>query len=527
MGEKRIAIYIRLSLADEGIGRAKDESDSIVNQRSLIHRFLDNHAELSGYPRTEFVDDGYSGTNMERPAFQRMIAGIREGGFLACITKDFSRFSRDYIEMGDYLECLFPFLNVRYISINDGYDSQNYKGTTGGLDVVMRTIVYDAYSKDLSVKESAGKKQGRKKGRRSTGLPAYGYMPDPDRKGMDIIDPEAAAVVRRIFDLAVHGMPMAHIAEALNKDGIPTPAVYFREKHPETNKYGYVSPKAFWTTSTVRGILCRYTYTGASVGNVREQVRPCCRATVLAKREDWIVVPNMHEAIITEEEFEKAQGRMNRPGTGGAGKEQFPLKSLVVCGNCGRRLIRKKEKNIMFCRYGSYGGDPLCAVHISPDMDTLEHNVYEAIADYIMMADGRRRQQREARDRHLIAIRNEVKDLAVAQKRIDALKKEKFRCYERYCAGELDKDGYLAKKKEMDSELEMLGNMLSSGETHIKEIENEIAGIRSESEAVCEVYRKEKELTYDMAHAFVEKVIIYPDERIEIKWKFKDCLGQQ
>ena len=151
MNDVRIAIYIRLSMADEETGKSRDESNSIIHQRMLIHHFLDTHPTLSGYPRTEFVDDGFSGTNTDRPAFQRMIAMIKTGQYNLCITKDFSRFARDYIEMGDYLECLFPFLHVRYISINDGYDSDDYKGTTGGLDVVMRSIVYAAYSRDLFV----------------------------------------------------------------------------------------------------------------------------------------------------------------------------------------------------------------------------------------------------------------------------------------------------------------------------------------------------------------------------------------
>ena len=127
MPDMRIAVYIRLSNADEETGRGKDESNSVINQRSLIHHFLDSHPELSSYPRTEFVDDGFSGTNMDRPAFQRMVRAIRDGRFNCCITKDFSRFARDYVEMGDYLEQLFPLLKVRYISINDGYDSCDYQ----------------------------------------------------------------------------------------------------------------------------------------------------------------------------------------------------------------------------------------------------------------------------------------------------------------------------------------------------------------------------------------------------------------
>ena len=148
-----IGIYIRLSMADEDTGNgSKAESDSIGNQRMLINRYLDNHPTLSKYPRLEFADDGYTGTNFHRPQFAAMMEKVRHGEINLICVKDFSRFSRDYIETGNYLECTFPFMGVRFISINDGYDSDDYKGTTGGLEVVMRSIIYAAYSKDLSVK---------------------------------------------------------------------------------------------------------------------------------------------------------------------------------------------------------------------------------------------------------------------------------------------------------------------------------------------------------------------------------------
>lgn len=279
-----IAIYVRLSMADEDTGKVKDESNSIVNQRNFIHQFLDNHAELSKCPRTEFVDDGFTGTNTACPAFQDMIRKIREGRFHVCVTKDFSRFSRDYIEMGDYLECLFPFLRVRYISINDGYDSEKYKGTTGGLEMVMRNIVYAAYSKDLSAKEVAGKMQSRKKGRRASGDPAYGYMPDPYRKSMDIIDLEAAVVVRKIFDLAVAGAKVGEIAQTLNDENIPTPVAHYQRKHPEAKRYRNLSERKRWDYASVLNILKRYTYTGASVGHLRKVAVPCSKSSVRVKK---------------------------------------------------------------------------------------------------------------------------------------------------------------------------------------------------------------------------------------------------
>lgn len=137
MKEYNIAIYIRLSVADEDTGTFKVESDSIGNQRSLINRFLDRHPALAKYPRTEFCDDGFTGTNTNRPAFTDMLNRVKKGEFNLICVKDFSRYSRDYIEIGDCLECLFPFLGVRFISVNDNYDSDDYTASTGGLDVVI------------------------------------------------------------------------------------------------------------------------------------------------------------------------------------------------------------------------------------------------------------------------------------------------------------------------------------------------------------------------------------------------------
>ena len=381
MLEKRIAVYIRLSSADEDTGRAKDESNSVKGQRNIINYFLDNHSELSNYPRTEFVDDGFTGTNTNRPAFQRMIADIKAGKYFCCITKDFSRFSRDYIEWGDYLEYLFPFLGVRYISINDNYDSKDYKGTTGGIDVIMRAIIYDAYSKDLSLKVKSGKAQARKKGHRN-GFPAYGYKRDPNRKGMDIIDPEAAAVVRRIFTATIDGMKIGEIAQMLNDENIPTPSMYFRMKNPGNRKFHNTSSKQRWDYGVVRDILNRYTYTGAAVGGLREQLFPCKRSSVKKSREEWIIVPNMHEAIITTEEYELAQMTRKKIKMPQRKTILFPLKSVVICANCLRRMDKMPSK-VFFCKYRSHEGDEECKnSHIQEPK--LEQIVFQAIYKRIM-----------------------------------------------------------------------------------------------------------------------------------------------
>lgn len=525
MLEKKVAIYIRLSYADEETGRTKDESNSVKNQRGLIHRYLDGHAELSQYPRTEFVDDGFTGTNMNRPAFQRMVAAIRDGQYCCCITKDFSRFARDYIEMGDYLEYLFPFLGVRYISINDNYDSREYRGTTGGLDVVMRAIIYDAYSKDLSIKSKTGRVQGRKKGRRVSGFPGYGYKKDPQRKAMDVIDPEAAVVVRRIFDSAIKGMSVGEIVAMLNREGIPTPGRYFRQNNPGKHKFRNTSEKQRWNYGIVYTILKRYAYTGAAVGGIREQVAPCKRSSVKKDRADWIVVPNMHEAIITPEEYELAQRVIGEKIIFPADAPPFPLKSLVVCGNCLRRMEKQKSTKKFRCKYGDCEGDEGCRAIRSPKEETLEAIIFQGIQEYMQIAEQKRikKEQKlcESRKR-TTANHTNVEKL---RRRIEFLKRSKFREYEQYTSGGISKDKYLQKKREIDAEISRMQAEIEAAQERNEAEMTESRVMHTAFEDVCEVFREEKSLTYDMAHAFVDRILVYPDERIEVQWRFRDCLN--
>ena len=200
-----IGKYIRLSQADQDLMKKenKSESESISHQKALIQNFINDSAELKDSMQYEFFDDGYSGTNFKRPSFERLLEKIKKGEINCVIVKDFSRFGRDYIELGDYLERIFPFMGVRFISINDHYDSNDYKGRTSGLDVVMKNIVYDYYSKDLSMKVKTAKYQKMKQGKYLGGHVPYGLMKDPKDKHKLITDPEAAAVVREIFDMAI------------------------------------------------------------------------------------------------------------------------------------------------------------------------------------------------------------------------------------------------------------------------------------------------------------------------------------
>ena len=347
--------------------------------------------------------------------------------------------------MGDYLECPFPYLRVRYISINDGDDSKNYQGTTGGMDVVVRAIIYDAYSKDLSVKVKTGKNQGRKKGRRVGGYPGYGYKRDPGRTAMDIIDPEAAVVVRRIFDSAIDGMKIGAIARMLNDYGIPTPGVYFRQHHPDTRKFAQSSEKQSWNYDMIRAILKRYTYTGAAVNGTLEAVSPCKNSVRKKSFKDWVIVPGMHEAIVTPEEYELAQRIMRAGKSSVKGIPPHPLKSLVVCGNCLRIMEWNKHTIRRRCRYGSYGGDAGCRNLHPPKESELEAIVLRAIKNFIGFAElweDKAMQRTASLQKDANANR---RSLETTKKRMAYLKRRKLTEYECYAKGEMSQEAYLAK----------------------------------------------------------------------------------
>ena len=222
-----IAAYQRISRADGDLGKdGKDKSNSIENQKELILRYISCKESLQNVPVMDFVDDGYTGSNFDRPGFQQMMDGVRNGKIDTIIVKDLSRFGRDYIGVGEYMEQIFPLLGVRLIAINDNYDSNNYKGTTLGMDVVVSNLVNTMYCRDAGKKLRTANQVKWRKGITTASAAPFGYQFDPDKKGAFIVDPPAAKIVRRIFDLAILGLGTREIAMMLNDENVPVPSVW-------------------------------------------------------------------------------------------------------------------------------------------------------------------------------------------------------------------------------------------------------------------------------------------------------------
>lgn len=215
----KIALYLRLSVDEANT----DESNSITNQRHLLNNYLNQSAEFQTYERLEFVDDGYSGTSLNRLAFQRLMTGVKSGEIRRIIVKDLSRFMRDYLELGNYLENIFPFLGVRFIAINDQYDSLT---SNNGLetDVSFRNLLNDFYAKDVSEKVKSAMNTMKRSGKNMSWLPPFGYLKDPEDRFKIVIDEEVAPIVRWIFRLCIGGMGIFRIANLLNDEQTITPA---------------------------------------------------------------------------------------------------------------------------------------------------------------------------------------------------------------------------------------------------------------------------------------------------------------
>ena len=526
-----IGKYIRLSLADQDLMKKENklESESISHQKALIQNFINGHSELNGSEQYEFFDDGYSGTNFERPSFERLLERIKKGEINCVIVKDFSRFGRDYIELGDYLERIFPFMGVRFISINDHYDSDDYKGTTGGLDVVMKNIVYDYYSKDLSVKVKTAKYQKMKQGKYLGGHVPYGLMKDPKDKHKLIIDSEAAAVVREIFDMAIAGMRLIDMARTLNERGIETPGQYYRRKHPGTKKFADASDMVCWNHNNIRSILQQEMYYGAIVGHKRQGLGVGCKHTATVPKEEQFIVEGRHEGIVTKEEFLRAQEIFcKQRKTKKIIPKTYPLYRKVKCGTCGRAMtyktysFREEDYKYFGCPHAKaqVGEDGCCKRYVTED--NLNAIVWSVVRQLLDMTDAFKKkldkQNSISRQDNLFM----VEKLARLQQEKEKCESDRFANVDQFMAGMLDKEVYQRRRADLGRLAEKLENEIAELEQKLKSAETVKADSLTQILGVMKKYSGADELTQAMVQEMIEKVVVTDPEHVEIVWKFKD-----
>ncbi len=355
LSRRYMAIYLRLSDKEKKEGIYKKESDSIESQRNLIHSFIQTQDELSKYPVREFLDDGSSGVHFRRVGVQKLLTEVEKGRIACIIVKDLSRFGRDYMEAGMYLEQVFPRLGVRFIAVTDQYDSFNNSST---IETGFKNLIHDRYSKDLSKKIKSVKLLQQQKGVYSGGDVPYGYKKTAGKQEIFQPDPDTAAYVTKIFSLAASGSSPSAIARYLNQHKIPTPGAY---KTQNTKQHYQLKNKKsnLWTSPQVRIILQNEAYLGTYLCHKSTTYRP--RESKLLEAAEYFRFEHAYPALISKEKFETVQHTWMHYGKRGRYQKKppaHPLVGKIKCGHCGysARLGGRAPSFYFCCRMGENCG---------------------------------------------------------------------------------------------------------------------------------------------------------------------------
>ena len=422
--EYHAALYIRLSKEDENEG----PSQSVQNQESLLRDFVRQHRLQV---TDTYIDDGWSGTNFDRPNFQRMIADIEAKKVNMVITKDLSRLGRDYIMTGHYMERYFPEHRVRYISLLDGIDTG--VDSTANDITPFRAIMNDMYAKDISKKIKSVKRDKQRKGLFIGGKPMYGYKMHPTERNKIIVDEEAACIVRRIFAMALSGVSCRQIARMLNAEGIPTPAVYCGWKMGQNSPFA-----GMWSSERISEMLRNETYIGNMVQGRTVKVNYKSKKCLKQAPENWVVVEGTHEPLVDVETFRKVRMLLDSRRHTRSRTYDFLLKGIIYCHECGyplgvlNRKTRRGEDELYFvCRtYQRFTKDGVCTCHRIKEKtvtNAVIAKVREVCLDYLHPSELLSIAEKELEQaRRKNALEDEIQTV---QKKIDALTANLDRMY--------------------------------------------------------------------------------------------------
>ena len=506
MKEKITALYVRLSRDDELQG----ESNSILNQKSILAKY----AEENHFTNTRFfVDDGWSGTNFNRPGWQEMMTVVESGEVDTVIVKDMSRLGRDYLKVGIYTEVAFPEKNIRFIAINNGIDSDN---PTDSDFTPFLNIINEWYAKDTSKKIRAVMKNKGTAGEH-LGYPPYGYVVDPDDKKKWIIDPEAAKVVKQIFSLCLKGKGPMQIGKLLEKEKVLTIKSYYaqRDEKPLPDE------PYKWNESSVVGILERMDYCGHTVNFKTHSKSYKLKKRIPTPEEELSIFRNTQEAIIVEEEWQRVQELRQNKRRPTKAERQGLFSGLVFCADCGSKLhfatcksFDGSQDHYRCSMYKSNTGD--CTAHFIRE-EVLRKLVLERIfaVSTMVVQDAAKflelliRRQKENSEQEL---RQRKRNLSKMQKRIADLNKIFKRIYEDEIIGHITHERFMMLSAEYEAEQAEL-------KVQAETLEKEISGVEQEQfnfkqfTAIVRKYVGIRELTPEIVNDFIKRIIVHAPDK--------------
>ena len=523
MSEKvyRTAIYARLS-KDDG---DKVESNSIVSQKAMCEEYIANHGDLELVET--FVDDGYSGVDFNRPDFKRMEQAVREKRIDAIVCKDLSRFSRNYIEGGRYLEKIFPVLGVRFIAINDSYDTLTGDPSSDSFIIPFKNLINDTYCKDISVKIRTNLDVKRRKGEYVGAYAPYGYMKDPDDKNRLVVDEYAGNIVRQIFSLYKDGVSICRIADHLNELGVLSPMEYKISSGLHYDSAFRTGNTAKWSYKAVKRILSNEVYIGVLAQGKRGTPNYKVHKIQTKEESDWIKVEDTHEALITYDDFMAVRIMLGRDMRSvGADTEDNLFSGFIYCADCGQPMTRKVvpggKKNYYYYVCSSNKRHEGCTAHSisTKEVETAVTNaVKDHVTDVLDMSDTLEYIERLPSANR--AVFNYEAQIAKLEEEIDRCRKMKLRIYEDLSDGVITKKEYADFRNQYTAMLEDKSASLERVKRERKDAE-----ITGDTErawvTLFRQYENIEELTRRALMAMVDKVLVYEKHGVEVSFKYGD-----
>lgn len=526
-----VALYIRLSKEDSG----KMNQNTVENQKALLEDFVKGKPEMQVVD--VYIDNGFTGTNFERPAFQRMMEDAKRGRINCIIVKDLSRFGRSYLEIGNYLEKIFPFLKVRFISVTDHFDTFNAASSevcrvlSNGIEIPLKNIINEVYAKDISRKVGSAIDIKKREGRHGGGVAPYGYQKSKTVKGKYEVDEEAAEVVRYIFELRSVGHGYCSIVKVLNEKGIKSPSAYRYEKGIVKNER---MRGALWKTYAIEDMLRDEVYLGNMIRGKTHSALHRGEKRHRVPRSEWIIVEGTHEPIISKELFdvvqavneEKTQEHRDKlkKATEHSKRENL-FKGKIFCGDCGITMgYTANYQNAMsyYCTNYKENGAMGC-VKKSISAKKLEKAILEAVQMHLQVFQ-------ESKD----AIQSRNRGIAIEKKRevleqeIAELGKKEVQYQQKLGSIYLDyKDKlltiqeYFALKEKYQTAMTELETECKKKEQLLSEIQEEY-GEEMELSHVAEKYAGQAGISKDIVDSLIERIEVFAKGRIHIVFRFAD-----
>ena len=519
-------LYLRLS-RDDG---DKEESNSITGQRELLRDFIRNRPELREYAVR--IDDGFTGSNFERTKKKKMMEDVKEGRTNCIIVKDLSRFGRNYLDAGEYIEKIFPFLGVRFIAVNDNYDSLGEKSASDDLVIPFKNLINEAYCRDISVKVRTQLEIKRKSGQYIGAFAVYGYMKDETDKNRLIVDEYAADIVRDIFSWKLDGMSPQDIAVRLNQSGILSPMEYKKSLGMRFATSFKANAQAAWSANSVLRILKNPVYIGVLTQGKETTPSYKVRKRIIKPEDEWTVIPDSHEPIIRREDFESVQKVLTLDTRRSPNDSNVQLFSgMVFCGECGASMVRKTvpsgNKKYVYYVCSAHKQDKSCASHGMRDT-ALEEVVLETVKQYI----------RDVIDLDDILSMTDTAPLRTAeaqkvQRQLDKKRSEHERLqkllmslYENLADGIIDRDEYAKLKQNYAGRAAECEKQMDALKESIVQIKEQ-GGEHREWMMRFRKHQNITELERSIAVALIDRILIYKDNRVEVHFRFEDEFAWQ